>query len=272
MNILVCVKPVPDPEKYNELKIDSKTKRLVREDVPTIVNPTDKNALEAALKLRETFGGTITVISMAPEFCRDKMTECLAMGADEAYLLSDRLFGGADTYVTSYILAEGIKRIVSDKGGKGFDLVLAGNESADGATSHVPTQVAEWLGLPHICRVTELTVTEGDEGWTAEAVKKTEKCDLVMECELPLVIAVSRDINKPRLVNAMGIIKARKKPLTIWSNDILQQDPEKIGLAGSPTQSGELITPDMARNATPLSREPEAAAKEIADIIEKAGR
>lgn len=270
MNILVCVKPVPDPEKYSSLTIDSQTKRLVREGVPTVINPSDKNALEAALKLRETFGGSVAVISMAPEFCRDKMVESLAMGADEAYLLSDRVFGGADTYITSRILAEGARRIVSLRDGTAFDLILAGNESADGATAHVPAQVAEWLGLPHICNVTQITADGSGE--TLEVVRKTEEGNLVFDLDLPAVIAVSREVNKPRLVNAMGIIKARKKPLTIWTNEELELEPEKIGLTGSPTQPGELITPDLSRTAQPLGDDPQEAAAAIMDIIAKAGK
>ena len=270
MNILVCVKPVPDPDKYSQLTIDPETKRLVREGVPTVINPTDKNALEAALQLKEAFGGKVAVLSMATEFSRDKMVESLAMGADEAFLLSDRAFGGADTYATSYVLAEGIKRVQADSCPEGFDLILAGHESADGATSHVPTQVAEWLDLPHVCAVTELS-WEDQEADLLHAVRKTGEGDLLFDVRLPAVIGVCREINKPRLVNAMGIVKARKKPLTILGNEELGLDPARIGLAGSPTQPGKLLQPDLSRGGASLGDDPEEAAAKIREIIAKAG-
>ena len=270
MNILVCVKPVPDPDKYSQLMIDPQTKRLVREGVPTVINPTDRNALEAALRLKEAFGGRITVLSMAPEFSRDKMVESLAMGADEAFLLSDRVFGGADTYATSYVLAEGIRKAAADAGAEGFDLILAGHESADGATSHVPTQVAEWLRLPHVCAVSEIAWDEAAPA-RLNVTKKTAEGDLLFDVQLPAVLGVLREINKPRLVNAMGIVKARKKPLTVLTCGDLGIDPEKTGLAGSPTQPGALIQPDLSRGGESLGDELEEAAKRIRDIIAKAG-
>lgn len=309
MKILVCIKPVPDPDKYGDLRIDPETRRLVREGIPTVINPCDRNALEAALQLRDAHGGTVTVLSMAPGFSRDKMLESLAMGADEAYLLSDPAFGGADTLATSYVLAEGARRIAQEKsadgadaeaersaadgmkaaaeaclngtaaaavesGFTGFDLILAGHESADGATSHVPTQLAEWLELPHICNVKELEVLTADAkagGTFLQAVRRSEEGDLVFRCPLPAVIAVSRELNKPRLVNAMGIIKARKKPLVIWSNEELGLDPDQIGLAGSPTQPGELLSPEMRRAAESLGTDVEEAADRILEIAAKAG-
>lgn len=267
MNILVLVKPVPDPEKYNELRIDPETKRLVREGVPTVINPTDKNALEAAITIRDGYRAageesSITVLSMAPEFSRDKLLECLAMGADEAYMLSDRAFGGADTYATSFVLAEGIRKIAAEKGCD-FDLILAGNESADGATAHVPVQVAEWLGITHISRVCELSA----EGGEIRAVKRSEDVLLTFEGKGQALLAVTRDINKPRLINAMGIVRARKKPLTIWTNDDLKLDESRIGLQGSPTQPGRLITPDLGRAGQPLVAEADATAEDAAKAI-----
>lgn len=267
MKILVLVKPVPDPEKYNELRIDPETKRLVREGVQAVINPTDKNALEAALVLRDgriAAGeeSSVTVLSMAPEFSRDKLVECLAMGADDAYMLSDRAFGGADTYATSYVLAEGVKKIAEEKGSD-FDLILAGNESADGATAHVPVQMAEWLGMTHISRVCSIEA----EDRTIRAVKRSEDVLLTFEGEGRAVLAVTRDINKPRLINAMGIVKARKKPLTIWTNADMKLDESLIGLKGSPTQPGRLITPDLGRAGQPLVDHADATAEDAAKAI-----
>lgn len=270
MNILVCVKPVPDPEKYGELRIDQETKRLVREGIPTIINPSDRNALEEALKLREAHGGKVTVLSMAPEFAKDRMLECLAMGADEACLLSDKAFAGADTYVTSLILAKAVERLESLEGAESagkFDLILMGNESADGATAHVPVQLAEWLGMPRLCRV--CSIEDADEGF--KVWKKGDEGRMAFAIKMPCLLAVTGDINKPRFVNAMGLIKAKKKPLNIWSNEELGLEAEGLGLDGSPTKAGKLITPDMKRQSQDLGKEPEEIAEAIIGIMKKAG-
>lgn len=262
MNIAVCVKPVPDPEKYNLLEIDPKTKRLVREGIPTIINPADKNALEAALRLKELHGGRVAVISMAPLFSQDKIKECLAMGADEAYLISDRAFGGADTFSTSYTLAKGL-----EKTGIQFDLILAGNDSADGATSHVPSQLGEWMELPHITNITEIEIHNG----TASVKKKISDGLIEYDMELPAVAGIARNSNKPRMVSAMGIVKAKNKKIEVYTQKDLDVDEGLIGLSGSPTQPGQLLTPDMSRNARLLQGEPAEIAAELLAIIRKAG-
>ncbi|MDO4833569.1 MAG: electron transfer flavoprotein subunit beta/FixA family protein [Bacillota bacterium] len=275
MRILVLVKPVPDPEKYNELQIDRETKRLMREGVPTVIDPASKSALEAALVLRDERNAageesSITVLSMAPDFSRDKLVECLAMGADKACLLSDRAFGGADTYATSFVLAAVVKKLSADEG-QDFDLILAGNESADGATAQVPVQLAEWLGISHISRVCGIAA----EGKRLRVIKKSEDELLTFEGEGQIVLAVTRDINRPRLINAMGIVKARKKPLTIWTNEELKLDEDAVGLKGSPTQPGRLITPDLSRSGQPLTAGADAgaedAAKAILSLLKKEG-
>ena len=155
MNVLVLVKPVPDPEHEREIRIDEVSGRLVRNGVPTVIDPESRNALEAALQLAEKSGGergSITALAMAPEKAKDKLVEALAMGDDEAYMLSDSAFGGADTYATSYTLAQAIRKIEEEKGFV-FDLVLAGTSSSDGGTSHAPTYptCAVWRPLMKGC-------------------------------------------------------------------------------------------------------------------------
>jgi electron transfer flavoprotein beta subunit len=256
------VKPVPDPEKYNLLQIDPETKRLVREGIPTVINPADKNALEFALKIKERFGGTVAVISMTPLFSVDRIKECLAMGADEAYILSDRAFGGADTFSTSYTLAKGLL-----KTGIAFDLILTGAESADGATSHVPSQLGEWMKLPHIAGVTEIEINDKK----AAVKKKTAGGHIEYDVELPAVLGVVRGANEPRMINAMGVIKAGNKKIQIYAKDDLDVDEKMIGPDGSPTKSGRLLTPDVKRNAQVIEGDAGEIAKEILSIIRKAG-
>jgi electron transfer flavoprotein beta subunit len=262
LNIIVCIKPVPDPDKYNLLTIDPNTKRLVREGIPTIVNPSDKNALEEALKIKEMTGGKVIVLNMAPLFSQDKLKECLAMGADEAYLVSDRAFGGADTFSTSYTLAKAIEKI-------GFEanIILAGNESADGATSHVPSQLGEWLEIPHVANITEMQL----EGKSIIAKKKIENGYIEYEVEMPALFSIARGSNKPRLISAMGVIKAKNKKLEVLTKENLDVDDKLIGLTGSPTQPGELIVPNMRRESKQIDGDLEAIAEEILHIVKKVG-
>lgn len=279
MKILVLVKPVPDPDKYNEIEIDPETKRIIRQDVAAVVDPVSRNALEEALLLRDDISSkteepsSVAVLSMAPETNRDKIVECLAMGADRAYMASDPAFGGADTFATSYVLAQAIERIAETEG-IGFDLILAGNESTDGATSHVAVQVAEWLKLPHASGARRIEVCGAPGETVIKITKKTEDAVLEMEASAPAVVSVARDINKPRHISAVGIVKARKKPLTVWNNSDLKLDPLKTGLAGSPTVAGKLITPDLSRASRELTEaraSAEDAAKAVLSLIRKAG-
>jgi electron transfer flavoprotein beta subunit len=262
VNIVVCVKPVPDPEQYDKLRLDPVTKRLVREGIDSIVNPTDKNALEAGLALRDKFGGKVIVVAMCPDFNAPQIKECLAMGADEAYILSDRAFGGADTFATSYTLVQGFKKI-----GIEADIVLGGNESADGATSQMISQIGEWMELPHVSNIIEMEVEDG----VAKVKKKTPNGYVAYEVELPAVIGIARGANKPRMVTAMGIIKSKNKPLTIYGKADLDVDEKYIGLPGSPTQPGSFIEPDMARAGVKIEGEPEEIAAKIIDVIKKSG-
>lgn len=262
MNIIVCVKPVPDPDKYDLLRIDPKTKSLVREGVPTIVNPADKNALELALELKAKHGGKVAVVSMCPLFSQDRIKVCLAMGADEGYIISDRAFGGADTYSTSYTLAKGIEKL-----GFKADLILTGQESADGATSQVSSQLGEWLGLPHIANITNVEI----DGRQAIIKRKTPDGFIEYEVELPAVAAVARGSNKPRMMTAPGIVKLRNKSLQVFTRAELDVDDSLIGLAGSQTTAGSLIMPEMNRESRPIEGTNTQIAQEIITIIKKAG-
>lgn len=265
MNIVVCVKPVPDPEKYALLSIDPQTKRLNREGIPTIVNPSDRTALEAALQLKESCGGTVSVVSMTPLFSREQIKETLAMGADEAFMVSDSAFAGADTLSTSYTLMKAI-----EKTGIKADLILAGNESADGATAQVGAQLAEWMGLPHITNV--IGIQCGEDGTDRLIVrKKTEDGAIAYHVKLPALLTVNLRACKPRFVSALGVIKAGKKRLEVFSKADLDVEDGKIGLSGSPTQPGELIQPDLSRAGQEITGDPDEIAATVVDIIKKSG-
>jgi electron transfer flavoprotein beta subunit len=184
------------------------------------------------------------------------------MGADEAYILSDRAFGGADTFATSYTLAKGLQKTEII-----FDLILAGSDSADGATSHVPSQLGEWMELPHVSNVSAIET----DGKKAAVKKKIQGGSLEYDVELPAVIGIARGSNEPRMVSAMGVIKARNKKMQVFTKDDLDVDEKLIGLTGSPTQPGQLLTPDMSRNARVIEGDAAKIAEEILSIIKKAG-
>ena len=141
MNIAVCIKSVPDPQYYEKITIDPESKRLVRDGIPAIINEADLHAMEAALRLKEACGGEIIVISMGPPAAKKQLVEALAMGADRAFLISDRKVGGADSLATSYTLAKTIETTGQ------YDVIFTGSESADGATAHVPSQIGVWMGM-----------------------------------------------------------------------------------------------------------------------------
>ena len=269
MNIGVLVKPVPDPEQYNSISIDPETKRLSREGVPSIVNPADKCAVEAALKLKEQFGGNIIVFAMAPPDGREKLMEVLAMGADEAVLVSDRAFGGADTLATSYTLVKAVEKKAAGSGS--FDLILSGNESADGATGHVPAQFGEQIGYNHLSGITEIIAAGSSTPESLTVMQKFENGKNEFEIRLPAVLGVTRDINKPRYTSAMGVIKAKKKPFDVYDCEALNPDPLRIGLNGSPTKAGAIFTPDTGRKSEELSGSPEEIAEELVKRFRTAG-
>jgi electron transfer flavoprotein beta subunit len=261
MNIIVCVKPAPDPKRWDSIQLDPKTKALRREGIPSVLGPLDKRALEEGLRIREKHGGKVVALAMAPPAARDNLVEALAMGADEAGLLSDRAFAGSDTWATSLVLAKGIRKW------RNFDLVLCGEWSLDGSTGHVGTQVAEYLGIPNVSRV---VAVEGLEKGVLRTRSMIELGNRIMETPLPALITVTRDINTPRFTSLLGVLEAETKPLFIWSAADLGIAPEEVGFGGSPTQTGEVFMPEMKRKAQMLKGEPEEMVPEIIRKIRQA--
>lgn len=261
LSIAVCIKPVPDPAHYDKIRIDPVRKTVVREGIPTIINPSDKHAIEAALQLRGE-GDTVTVITMAPPNAEDTLRDALAMGADAAILLTDRAFAGADTWATSYTLAAGLK-----KAGE-FDIVVTGTESADGATTQVPAQLAEWLGWPHLWNAVSM------EKISAESLKVRTKAENEWsdyQIGLPCLLAVAREANKPRLTSLMGVMKAKKKPLTVWTRADLDVEDGSLGIGGSPTQPGAIFEPEMGRKGIVLTGDAEEIVNVLVEKLREAG-
>ncbi|MCI0497812.1 MAG: electron transfer flavoprotein subunit beta/FixA family protein [Thermoplasmata archaeon] len=224
MEMIVCIKQVPDT---NDVRIDEKKGTLIREGVPSIINPDDRHAIEEALRIREAHGGRITVLSMGPPQADDALREALAMGVDEAVLLTDRAFAGSDTWATAYSLGKAVQALGD------FDLIIAGRQAIDGDTAQVGPQMADYLGLPQVTYVRKVKVGKGR--LTVE--RALEDGHEILEIPLPALITVIGDLNEPRYPSVRGIVTAyREKEVKTMTAADLGADPEKIGLKGSPTQ------------------------------------
>jgi electron transfer flavoprotein beta subunit len=271
-NVAVCVKPVPDPKYYDKVTIDPVKKTITRIGVPTILDPVGKNAIEAALRLREQYSGVVVVLSMAPPEGREVLREALAIGADRAYLLSDRAFGGADTLATSYTLYQGLRKIEAEQELR-FDFVLCGCESADGATAQVSSQLGEWLGYPHLWNVSVLEkATENPKDSVFFIKTKLENGRMQWKGCPPLVLGVSRELNKPRFTSVLGIMKAKNKPLTVWGrSDLDAAEDAWLGLKGSPTQAGEIFSPDLQRSGERIGGTAEEMTARIVSVLRANG-
>lgn len=223
MKIVVCIKQVPDTA---EVKLDPKTNTLIREGVPSIINHDDKAGLEAALRLREQCGGTVCALCMGPAQAEVALREALAMGADEAYLLSAREFGGSDTYATATILAAALRKI-------GYDLIITGRQAIDGDTAQVGPQIAEQLHIPQASYVEDIKV----DGKRVVVKRQFENCSHVLGIQMPCLLTALSELNEARYMSVGGIVDAYQKEITIWGFDQLKEElnPEWIGLKGSPT-------------------------------------
>ena len=234
LNIVVCIKQVPDT---NDVRIDPKTGTLVREGVPSIVNPDDLHAVEAAIRLREAHGGSVKVITMGPPQAKDALLEVGAMGADELYLVSDRAFAGADTWATSYTLGKAVRYM-----GK-FDIVICGRQAIDGDTAQIGPQLAEYLGIPQITYASEMI---GVEDGVIKMARAREEGHEKVECPIPVLITCIKDLNDPRYPSVGGILKAvREMEIKVLTAAELNPDEDKIGLKGSPTEVSRTFAPEQ---------------------------
>ncbi|MGN0767346.1 MAG: electron transfer flavoprotein subunit beta [Christensenellales bacterium] len=232
MNIVVCVKQVPDT---TEVKLDPVKGTLIRDGVPSIINPDDKAALEAALCIREQVGGKVTVVSMGPPQADVALREALAMGADEAILVTDRAFGGADTWATSYTIASAIKKL-------DYDLIIAGRQAIDGDTAQVGPQIAQHLGLPQVSYVENI---EAVNERSIVLRRQFEDRYHIVEAQLPCLITVLSELNKPRYMSVSGVFDAyrEKKVVKITLAELEDViDKSNIGLGGSPTRVKQSFT------------------------------
>lgn len=233
MKVIVCIKQVPDT---TEVKINPETGTLVREGVPSIINPFDLYALEEGIRIREKSGGTVTALSMGPSQARDALRDAVAMGADDAVLLSDKRFAGADTLATAYTLAKAIEKL-----GRA-DLIICGKQAIDGDTAQVGPGIAEELDIPHVAYVKKV-VEIGDGKIRVE--RMVEGGVEVIESTLPILLTVMKDINQPRLPTLKGIMRAKRTEIKTWTLEDIGADENRVGLKGSPTEVIRVFAPEL---------------------------
>lgn len=250
MKIVVCIKQVPDT---NEVKLDPVTGTLIRDGVPSIMNPDDKAGLEAALSIKDSVGAEVTVISMGPLQADAVLREALAMGADNAYLVSDRAFGGADTLATSTTLAAAIKKLE-------YDLIITGRQAIDGDTAQVGPQISEHLGIPNVSYAEDIRV----EDEFVIVKRQYEDRYHTIKVKMPCLITALGEMNQPRYMTPGGIFDAyREKEVVVWTRQDLEVEDDAIGLKGSPTK----VAQSFPKSVKPAGTKVALDAEESADYI-----
>jgi electron transfer flavoprotein alpha/beta subunit len=260
MKIIVCVKQVPDTSGKVAVNPDG---TLNRASMQTITNPDDMNAVEAALKLKDETGCRVTVITMGPPPAAGMLRELLAMGADDAVLVSGREFGGSDTYATSQILAAAVKRIGIEKD----DIVMCGRQAIDGDTAQVGPQMAEKLGLPQVTYVAEMHKT----GNTITVKRMLEDGYMTIRVQTPCLLTCIKELNTPRYMSIAGIYGTFEKPLQVFDFETLKDDPlidpSTIGLQGSPTNIFKSFTPPAKGVGMMLEGADKATCEKLAGLL-----
>lgn len=238
LNILVCVKQVPD---VNLVKIDPETGSLIRAGVPAILNPLDGNALEAAVQTREKYGGTVTCITMGPDAAEEALRECLAAGADRAVLLSDRAFANADTLATSYVIVSAAKQLGD------FDLIFCGKETLDGATGQMGSQLAERFGAAQLSSMS-LVLDVDEKNGTVTAERELERGVQTAEAKLPCLFTVEKTNYRPRIPNLKSWKASRSAEIIKFNSQTIPGlDPAQIGDPGSPTKVPRTYPPEAGQ-------------------------
>ncbi|HEY9069166.1 MAG TPA: electron transfer flavoprotein subunit beta/FixA family protein [Candidatus Ozemobacteraceae bacterium] len=256
MEIIVCIKQVPDT---TEVKIDPVKNTLIRDGVPSIVNPFDRIALEAAVQLKEKYGGRVRVITMGPPMAKEALKECLAVGADEAVLISDRAFAGADTLATSHALAAAIGKMGP------VDVILCGKQAIDGDTAQVGPGISVRLGMPQITYAVKIEL----DGGKLKIERESETGFETHEAAMPVLVTAAKALAQPRYPTVKGTMKANRAQIPVWTAADIGADPKKIGLNGSPTQVRRVFVPP-ARAKGEIIRTG-SAAESVALLMQKLG-
>jgi electron transfer flavoprotein beta subunit len=257
LNIIVCIKQVPGT---TEIKIDPKTNTLVREGVKSIVNPFDAYALEEGVRLKERYGGKVTVITMGPPQAEEALRETISVGADEAILLSDRAFAGSDTWATSYVLSKAIAKIAN------YDIIICGRQTLDGDTGQVGPELSEMLKIPFVSYVSKVEEIKDKH---IRVQRMIEEGHEVIETTLPAVITVVKEINVPRLPSLRGSMRAKTVKIPVWTAADIGADPDKAGIPGSPTRVVKIFYPKRTHKSEMLQGTLEQQIEKLVERLEK---
>ena len=257
MKIVVCIKQVHDT---TEIRLDPVKGTLIRDGVPSIINPDDKGGLEEALRLKDKFGAHVTGITMGPPQADSALREAIAMGVDRAILLTDRKFAGADTLATSHAISAALKEL-------DYDLIIGGRQAIDGDTAQVGPQIAEFLDLPQITYVNDIKFDGKD---TFEVKRATEEGYMLLQVQTPCLMTILAEANKPRYMNVKNIVEAFNKEVEVWGVDRLSDiDEEKLGLKGSPTKVKKSFTKGIKAAGQLYEVDPQEAAKIIVEKLKE---
>ena len=257
MNIIVCIKQVPET---TEVRINSQTNTLMREGVKSIINPFDMYAIEEGLRLKERFGGKVTILTMGPPQAESALREAISLGADDAILLSDRAFAGSDTLATSYTLAGAIRKI------RDYDLLICGKQASDGDTAQVGPGIAAHLDIPQVTYVKKIEEIK-DKAIRVE--RMTEEGFEIIESPLPALLTVVKEINTPRLPSLKGLMRSKQAKITHWTHKDIELRFENLGLSGSPTQVVKIFSPPPRESSQMLSGSIEELVEKLALIFKK---
>ena len=254
MKIIVCVKQVPDAK---DVRLDPKTNTLSRDGVESIMNPFDRHALEAAVVLKEQYGGTVTAITMGPPQAEEVLRDAVSCGADDGVLVSDRAFAGADTWATTYTLAKAVEKLGE------FDLIICGKQAIDGDTAQVGPGLAQRLDIPYVAYARKIN----------ECVDGTIRLERLMddgydeiEMEMPALLTVVKEINEPRVPSLKGKMKAKSMKARVLTAADLEADPASLGLRGSTTQVVRVFSPEFRAERCMLSG---TVAEQVEQLLEK---
>jgi electron transfer flavoprotein beta subunit len=254
MNIVVCIKQVPDSA---EVRINPETNTLIRDGVPNIINPYDMHAVEAGLQIKETVGGKITALTMGPPQADTALREIISMGVDAAVLLTDRAFAGADTWATAYTLSKAISKIKPD-------IIICGKQAIDGDTAQVGPEIAEFLGIPHISYVRKIEDVKNN---SIRVQRLMDEDYDVVESTLPVLLTVVRELNQPRLPSLKGKIAAKKAEIKKMGLKEIEIDEKDSGLKGSPTQVKKIFAPEIRTDRKMLHGNAEEQVKQLVDAL-----
>jgi len=255
MNIIVCIKQVPNT---TDVRIDPVTNTLIREGVESIINPFDTYAIEEGVRLKERFGGKVTVITMGPPQAEAALREAISLGCDDGVLVTDRKFAGSDTWATSYTLSCAIRKIGA------FDIVICGKQASDGDTAQVGPGISAHLDVPQVTYVKKIEEISDDK---ARVERMTEEGYDIVETPLPCLITVVKEINTPRIPSLRGMMKAKSAAIAKWTADDIEADTKNIGLDGSPTRVIKIFTPPPRQGGEIMKGDAAEVSRRLTELL-----